>query len=138
MQYSQLLQGWQKGQYSRIALRAPRTWLVSLGTFVISSLLIAATLALRSHLYVVFPPLFASPFSKLLGGIVVVPLLFFFFSLSFALFTNRAHKINAYRKALKKHLATSMNSYYSPEGALEVQKHLATLMRGNGLQREQE
>ncbi|HEX3639812.1 MAG TPA: hypothetical protein VHV10_00835, partial [Ktedonobacteraceae bacterium] len=30
-----------------------------------------------------------------------------------------------------------MNSYYSPEGALAVQEHLAAIMRGNGLQQEQ-
>jgi len=134
MQHSQLLQGWQKSQNGKIALCAPRTWLVSLGTFVISLLLIAATLAL---LQAASPTLSASLFPKLFGGIVVVPLLFFFFSLFFVLFTNRAHKIKAYRKALKKHLAPSMNSYYSPEGALAVQEHLATIMRGNGLQQEQ-
>jgi len=128
-----MLQRWQKSQNSTIALRAPRTWLVSFGTIVISSVLLAAALAL---LYVISPTFFASLFSRLFGGIVVVPLLFFFFALFFTLFTNRAHRIKAYRKALKKHLEISMNSYYSPESALAVQKHLATLMRGNGLQQE--
>src|SRR5436853_4949852 len=135
MQHSQLLQGWQESQNSKIALRTPRTWLVSLGTLVISSLFIAVTLAL---LYVVSPTLLASLFSKMSGGIVIVPPLIFLLSLFFLLFTNRAHKIKAYRKALNKHLVTSMNSYYSPEGALAVQEHLANLMRGNGLQQEQE
>jgi hypothetical protein len=130
LQHSQKLRGWQS---SKVALSAPRTWLVSLGTFVISSLLIATTLA---FLDAVSPNLFASLFSKYPGGIAVVPLLFFFFALFFALSTNRAHKIKVYRKALKKHLATSMNSYYSPEGALAVQEHLATIMRGDGLQKE--
>jgi hypothetical protein len=134
MQRSQQLQGWQKSQNSKTALRTPRTWLISFGTFVISSLLIAVTLAV---LYVISPTLFASLFTIWLGGIVVVPLLFFFFALFFALSTNQAHEINAYRKALTKHLETSMNSYYSPEGAKEVQGHLAAIMRENDSQREQ-
>ena len=99
MQRSQLLQGWQKSQNSKIALRAPRTWLISLGTFVISSLLIAAMLAL---LYVVSPTLFASLFSQMFGVIVVVPLLFFFFALFFALFTNQAHTDQSISKSAKK------------------------------------
>ncbi|HEY4034586.1 MAG TPA: hypothetical protein VGL94_11545 [Ktedonobacteraceae bacterium] len=134
MQHSQLLQGWQKSQNGQIALYAPRTWLVSLSTFVISSLLMAAMLAL---LHAVSLTLFASLFSKLFGGIVIIPLLLFFFSLFFVLFTNRTYKIKAYRKALKKYLETSINGYYSPEGALAVQEHLATIMSGNGLQQEQ-
>ncbi|MGH2510979.1 MAG: hypothetical protein ACRDHZ_26755, partial [Ktedonobacteraceae bacterium] len=46
--------------------------------------------------------------------------------------------INTYRKALKKYLASNLNSYFSPEGALAVQAHLATILRGTGLQQEQE
>ena len=134
MQHSQLLQGWQESQNNKIALRTPRTWLVSLGTFVISSLLIAATLAL---LYVVSPNLFASFFSQIFRVVVLVPFLLLLLSLLFLLLTNRAHTIKAYRQALNKHLMTSMNSYYSPEGALAVQEHLATIMRGNGLKHEQ-
>jgi hypothetical protein len=134
MQRSQLLQGGQKSQNSNIALRAPRTWLVSLGTFVISSLLIATALAL---LLVVSPTLFASLSSTMFGGIIFVPLLCFFCALFFLLLTDQAHRIKAYRQALSRHLETSMNSYYSPEGTLAVQTHLANIMRGNVLQQEQ-
>src|SRR5205085_7556659 len=109
MQRSQLLQGGQKSQNSNIALRAPRIWLVSLITFVISSLLVSTTLAL---LLAVSPALFAALFAEIFGGSVIVPLLFFFLVLFFLLFTNRAYTIKTYRKALSKHLATSMNSYY--------------------------
>jgi hypothetical protein len=138
VQYSQLLAEWQKSQDRGIALRASRTWLVSLGTLVISLLLIVALIALGSRLYTVSSTPFTSLFSKLFGGIVAAPLLFFFLALLFTLFTNRAHRTKAYQKALKNHLATSLNSYYCPESALEVQRHLATLMRGNGSQRDQE
>ncbi|HEY7418718.1 MAG TPA: hypothetical protein VH593_26300, partial [Ktedonobacteraceae bacterium] len=138
MRYSHLLQGWQKSQDSRVALRASRTWLVSLGTLVISSLLIVVLLPFKSHLYAAFPTSLAALFPVLFGRIVVIPLLFFSLALFFALFTDRAHKIKQYRKALKQYLATSMNSYYSPEGAQEVHRLLATLMRGNGLLRGQE
>ena len=131
MQHSQRLQGWQN---SKIALSAPRTWLVSLGTFIITSLLIATTLAL---LDAISPTLFALLLSKWLGGIIAVPLLFFLCSLFFVFSTNQAYKIRAYQKALKKYLVTSMNSYYSPEGALVVQKYITDIMRGNSLQQEQ-
>jgi hypothetical protein len=132
VEYLQAPQKWQTGT---IALHAPRTWLVSLGAFVVSLLLIAA---LRVLLSVVSPTLFVSLFSHILVLIVVVPLFAFFFALMFALFTNRSHQIRAYRKALKRHLATSMTSYYLPEGALALQEHLAALMRGKGLWEEQE
>ncbi len=108
---------------------------MSLGTFAISALLIATALAL---LAVVIPTLFATLFPNSVVIIALVPLFFFLFSFFFALFTNRAHKVKLYRKALKKHLAPSMNTYYSPEGALAVQAHLATLIRGKGLQEAQE
>lgn len=106
-----------------------------MGTLVISSSLLAATLALMHR---VSPHLFASLLPKMLGEIVLVPLFFFVFSLLCALFTNRAYAINAYRRALKKYLASSLNSYYSPEGALAVQEHLATILRGTGLRQAQE
>src|SRR5436190_6414598 len=134
MQHSQLLQGWQESQDRKIALRTPRTWLVSLGTFVISSLFIAAMLAV---LYVVSPTLFASLFSTVFAGIVVIPLLFFLLSLFLLLFTNQAYTIKAYRKALRNHLGSSVNSYYSPEGSLAVQEYLAKIMSENGLRYEQ-
>lgn len=137
MQRSQQLQGriglvpdWQQNQNSKIALSAPRTWLVSLSVFIISSLLIVVTLAL---LAVVSPTLFASLFSKLLGEIILVPILLFLCALFFALSTHRVHVIKEYRKALIKHLETSMNSYYSPEGAQAVQEHLAAIIRGKDL-----
>src|SRR6266702_5938795 len=119
MQYSQLLQGWQKSQSSRVALRAPRTWLVSFGTLVVSLLLIAALIALGSLLHTVSSTPFTSLFSKLFGGIVAVPLLFFSLALLFALFTNRAHRVKAYQKALIMLLATSLHSYYCSESGLE-------------------
>src|SRR5260370_22250277 len=122
-------------QYYAMALRAPRTWIVSCGTFVISSLLITVVLAL---LRVVSPSHFTSLFSHRFGVIVLVPFFLFFLAPFFALFTNQSHQVKAYRKALKKHLAPSMNTYYSPEGALVVQEYLATLMSGKGLQEGQE
>lgn len=134
MQYSQL-QGRQRGQNSILALYAPRTWLVSLGTVVISSLLLAIALA---FLHIVSPTSFVSLFSTFSGRIVFIPLLLFFLALSFALFTNQSSRIRAYQQALKKHLATSMNSYYSPEGALTLQEYLKTLMRGHDLRQKQE
>jgi hypothetical protein len=131
----QALQGWQKRRNSTMALRAPRTWLVSLGTFVLASLLLAVTLAL---LPAVSPAIFASLFPNRLTVIGVVPLVLFFFALFLALFTNRSQKIKAYRKAVKKHLAPSMNNYYAPEGALPIQEYLAALLRGKGLWEAQE
>jgi len=133
-QQLQLLQGWQKSRPWKREWRVLRTWLVSFSAFVISSLLIAVAFAL---LYTVSPTLFASVFPRLFGGIVVIPLFFFALSLFFASFTHRAYKIKAYRKALKKHLMASISGYYSPAGALAVQEHLATVMRGNGLQQSQ-
>src|SRR5260370_26590842 len=128
-------QGWQKCQYYAMALRAPRTWIVSLGTFVISSLLITVVLAL---LHVISPSHFTSLFSHRFGVIVLVPFFLFFLAPFFALFTNQAHQVKAYRKALKKHLAPSMYTFCSPEGARVVQAYLATLMSGKGLQEGQE
>src|SRR5260370_33081684 len=122
-------------QYYAMALRAPRTWIVSCGPFVISSLLITVVLAL---LRVVSPSHFTSLFSHRFGVIVLVPFFLFFLAPFFALFTNQSHQVKAYRKALKKHLAPSMNTYYSPEGALVVQQYLAALMSGKGLQEGQE
>jgi len=133
---TQTLSRWQKSWKSnKIALRTPRTWLVSLGTFVISLLLLAFALVL---LPIISPTLFASLFSNKFVMLVVVSLLCFCFALIFALFTDRLYKVNAYRKTLKKHLAASMNNYYSPEGALTVQAHLAALMSGRSLQQGQE
>ena len=129
------IQGWQKIRYYVMALRAPRTWIVSLGTFVISSLLITVGLAL---LRVVSPSHFTSLSSHRFGVLVLVPFFLFFLAPFFALYTNQSHQVRAYRKALKKHLAPSMNTFCSPEGARVVQEYLATLMSGKGLQGGQE
>jgi hypothetical protein len=101
-----------------------------LGTFISSWLLTVALLVL---LPAISPTTSASLFSHtfLIG---VIPLFFFFISLFYALSTNRAHKVKAYRKTLKKYLAPSMKNYYSPQGARTVQEHLADLMRGKGSQ----
>jgi hypothetical protein len=129
------IQVWPKIKYYAVGLRAPRTWIVSLGTFVVSSLLITILLA---FLRIVSPSHFTSLFSHSFGVIVLVPFFLFFFTLFLALFMNQWLEVRAYRKALKKHLAPSMNTYYSPEGALGVQEHLATLMGGKYLQEGQE
>src|SRR5258705_12353314 len=60
-------QGWQKCQYYAMALRAQRTWIVSLGTFVVSSLLITVVLSL---LRVVSPSHFTSLLSHRFAVIV--------------------------------------------------------------------
>jgi hypothetical protein len=135
LEHTQALQGWQIRRNSTTALRAPRTWLISLGLFVIALVLLEVTLAL---LPAVSPALFASLSPNRLVLIGVVPPLFFFFALLLAIATNRSHKITAYRKAVKQHLAPSMSNYYAPEGALGVQEHLAALMSGRGLQEGQE
>jgi hypothetical protein len=133
VQHPQTLQGWQKSQYTRIALSAPRTWLMSIGTLVISLLLIAATLIIIA---LVYPNLFTSLLSEMLVLLLALPLICFSFSLFFALFTNRAYDINTYRRAIKKHLAAGMNSYYSPEGALAIQEYLENMIRGSWLQQQ--
>ena len=139
MRYSRLRQGWQKSQGGGMALRTSRTWRISLGALVISSLFVAALLPFKSYLSVAFPSPLALLVSALIGGIVIIPLLCFFMALLFALSTDRAYKIKAYRKALKTYLATSMNSYYSPKGSLGVQWHMTALMKGEeGLLRGQE
>src|SRR5262245_22521824 len=114
---------------------APRAWTVSVGTFVISSLCITVVLAL---LRVVSPSHFTSVFSHRFGVIVLGPFFLFFLALFWALFTNQSHQLKAYRKALKTHLAPSMNTFSAPEGALEVQEYLASLVSGKGLQEGQE
>src|SRR5262249_2170718 len=118
-----------------MAPRAPRAWTVSLGAFVTSSLFTTVVLAL---LRVVSPSRFTSVFSHGFGVIVLVPFFFFFLALFWALFTNQSHQVKAYRKALKTHLAPSMNTFSTPEGALVVQEYLASLVRGKGLQEGQE
>ncbi|PWT76264.1 MAG: hypothetical protein C5B60_04285, partial [Chloroflexi bacterium] len=129
------IQAWQRSRYYLTALRAPRTWTVSRDTFVISSLLITVVLAV---LRIVSPSDFDSLLAHRLGTIALVPLLLFILAPFYALVTNQSHQLRAYRKALKKHLASSMNTYYSPEGALEVQEYLATLMGGKDLQEGEE
>jgi hypothetical protein len=135
VEHSQALQGWQGSQTSTAALRAPRTWLMSLGALVIYALLLAAVPAL---LPTAASKLFASLFSNRFVEAVGVPVCLFFVALFFALSTNRSHTIRLYRKALKSHLAASMSHYYSPEGAQPVQEYLARLIRGRGLQEGQE
>jgi hypothetical protein len=129
------IQGRQKIHYYAMALRAPRTWIVSLGTFIISSLLITVVLPL---LRVVSPSYFTSLFSHRFGVFILVSFLLFFFALLLAVYTNQSHQVKAYRKALKRHLAPSMNTFCSPEGARVVQEYLAKLMSGKGLQEGQE
>lgn len=129
MQNTPVRHGWHSNRNSIIALRASRTWLVSLGTFVIAALLLAAGYVL---LPAVAPALFAFLFSNQLLVIGGIPLTLFFLALLFALATHRTQKINAYRKALRKHLAPGMHRYYAPQSAQAIQDHLAALLRGKG------
>jgi len=135
VEHTSALPAWQKSQNSIPALRASRTWLVSLGTGVIILLLEAVALALLSA---AAPALFAALLPNRLVFIGMVPPVLFCIALMFALSTNRAHKINAYRKAIKKYLAPGMNNYYAPEGALTIQEYLAALLKGKGSREGQE
>src|SRR5262252_1121963 len=69
------IQGWPRSRYWLMALRAPRTWIVSFGTLIISSLLITVGLAL---LRAVSPSRFASLFAYRLSVVALVPLCLFF------------------------------------------------------------